>query len=118
VGIGEKGVKEQRSADALLNRFQRMIQKEMNIFNKHYRYILLSLPSGTVESEYIDKAAERFLEDEGRPFLYKDCVEVLHQLPKFDPMIYLEQDAVIVDDDAEDDDDEEVMSTSDGDKKP
>jgi hypothetical protein len=64
-----------------------MIQKEMNMFNKHYRYILLSLPSGTVELEYIDKAAERFLEDEGRPFFYKDCVEVLHQLPKFDPMI-------------------------------
>jgi hypothetical protein len=38
-------------------------------------------------------------------------VEILHQLPKFDPMIDLEQEAVIIDD-------EEVMSLSGGDKKP
>jgi hypothetical protein len=84
-GREEEEGKGQRSAHALLNRFRRMIQKEMNIFNRHYRYILMSLSSGAVESEYIVKAAERFLEDESRPFLCKHCVEVLHQLPKFIP---------------------------------
>jgi hypothetical protein len=60
-GLKKEGGEEQRSADALLNRFQRMIEKEMNIFSNPYRYILLSL--GTVDSEYIDKAAERYLAD-------------------------------------------------------
>jgi hypothetical protein len=117
-GIDEEGGKEQRSTDAILSRFQRMIKKHRQ---QAVSIHLVELPSGTLESEYIDKAAEGFLDVEGRTFLYKDCVEIVHLLPKIDTMKDMEQEEEEEeedDDDGDDGDGDEVISLSDKDRKP
>ena len=42
---------------------------------------------------HIDAAKEAWLQLEGKPFEFQDCVRVLHQLPKFDPMVEDEEPA-------------------------
>jgi hypothetical protein len=64
-------------------------------------------PSGTTEEEWYKIAADNYRDAEGHAFPFLHCVEVLHQLPKFNPMI----------DDADRSSDV-VAEDSDGDTKP
>jgi len=105
----------ERDQEALMNRFKRHIQKKMNVFNKYFKQVKQEGPSGTPYDEYIDLAMEKYLEEEGRPFPFKECVPILHQMPKFDPMVEVEE--IVIDDDDEDDDDGDP-STPNSDKKP
>lgn len=85
-GVQEEGGREMRDQEALGNRFKRHIQRKVNIFNKYYKQVKQEGPSGTPESEKIALACERHLNEEGRPFLFKECVPILSVMPKFDPM--------------------------------
>ena len=111
--VQETDGKVYRDQDALMNRFKRHIQKKVNVFNKYFKIVKQEGPSGTPYTEYIRLAMEKYLEEEGRPFLFEDCVPILHQMPKFDPMIEVEE-IEIDDDDAE----EEADESSSGNKKP
>ena len=95
-----------------MNRFQRQIQKKMNVFNQYFRAIKLEKPSGTPDSEIIDKAIEQYEEELDKPFPFKDCVPILHEMPKFDPMIEL---PVIEIDDTDDIDNDDSVTS---DRKP
>jgi hypothetical protein len=105
----------ERDQEALMNRFKRHIQKKTNVFNKYFKQVKQEGPSGTPYDEFIDLAMEKYLEGEGRPFPFKECVPILHQMPKFDPMVEVEE--IEIDDDEEDDEDGDP-STPNSDKKP
>jgi hypothetical protein len=79
----------------------------MNVYNRYYKQVKECPPSGTTEEEWYKIAADNYRDAEGRAFVFIHCVEVLHQLPKFNPMI----------DDADRSSDV-VAEDSDADKKP
>jgi hypothetical protein len=100
----------QRDPGSLMNRFQRQIQKNLNVFNKYYRRVKQEKPSGTpTEEGMLALVADTFRHEEGYPFIFMKCVPVLHVLPKFNPMLQVQE----VDIDLTEDGEEE-----DGDKKP
>jgi hypothetical protein len=96
-----------RDSESLKNRFQCQIQKKMNVYNRYYKQVKECPPSGTTEEEWYKIAADNYRDAEGHSSPFLHCVEVLHQLPKFNPMI----------DDANRSSDV-VAEESDADKKP
>jgi hypothetical protein len=79
----------------------------MNVYNRYYKQVKVCPPSGTTEEEWYKIAADNYRDAEGHAFPFLNCVEVLHQLPKFNPMV----------DDADRSSDV-AAEDSDGDKKP
>jgi hypothetical protein len=96
-----------RDSESLKNRFQRQIQKKMNVYNRYYKLVKECPPSGTTEEEWYKIAGDNYRDAEGHAFAFIHSVEVLHQLPMFNPMI----------DDADRSSDV-FAEDSDGDKKP
>ena len=69
------------------NRWDRHIKVEVPKFNMCYRNAKTPLQSGKTEEDYIKDADEAYNEEYGHYFLFKNCLEVLWTIPKFDPMI-------------------------------
>jgi hypothetical protein len=61
----------------------------MNVYNRYYKQVKERPPSGGVntEEEIQKVAADNYRDAEGHAFAFFHCVEVLHQLPKFNPMV-------------------------------
>jgi hypothetical protein len=59
----------------------------MNVYNRYYKQVKECPSSGTTEEEWYKIAADNYRDAEGHAFVFIHCVEVLHQLPKFNPMI-------------------------------
>ena len=76
-----------RDGDSIMNRFQRQIQRAVNKFNKYYKEHKEVNPSGWNEEKFIQAATDSFLEHEGKPFKWQNCIAILHQMPKFNPMM-------------------------------
>jgi hypothetical protein len=108
----EDSPREERSEEALQTRFLKKIQPEMNHYNPFYKRIAECPPSGTPNEDWPRLAAIEFLNAQNKKFKFLHCVEILHQIPKFNPMK----------DDDDDDDDEidltQEPSDDDGDGKP
>jgi len=97
-----------RDAESLKNRFMRKIQKKMNVYNKYYKQVKESPPSGVnTEEEFRKIAADKYKEGTRQAFGFSHCVEILQGLPKFNPMV-----------DDEDRSSNFAVEDSDGDKKP
>ena len=107
--VEEEGTKEERSWEALQTRFTKKIQPEMFLWNPFYKRIADCPPSGVPKEEWPNKASEAFWEEKGCPFKFPHCVDILHQLPKFNPMEDDDQSIDITGDDA---------SVNDGHLKP
>jgi hypothetical protein len=54
-----------RDSESLKNRFQRQIQKKMNVYNRYYKQVKECPPSGTTEEEWYKIAAENYRDAEG-----------------------------------------------------
>lgn len=76
-----------RTPHAIMNRWQRHIMPSMNKYNKYYKQHKDLNHSGWKEEDYIKAAAETYLEIMGQPFKWSHCVEVLHEMPRFHPMM-------------------------------
>ena len=76
-----------RSNDACMNRFQRHIHPAVQQFNAYYKELKEQKPSGWKEEDLIKAAKEAFEEATGKEFKFDHCVEVLHKMPKYNPMI-------------------------------
>jgi hypothetical protein len=59
----------------------------MNVYNRYYKQVKECPPSGTIEEELYKIAADNYRDAEGHAFAFSHCVEVLQQLPKFNPMV-------------------------------
>jgi hypothetical protein len=79
-----------RDQDACMNRFQRHLAKQTQVWNKYFREVNNERPSGVPTDEWPNFASERFLEHEGFPFKFQSAALILHTMPKIDPMIDLE----------------------------
>jgi hypothetical protein len=79
----------------------------MSIYNRYYKQVKECPPSRTTEEEWYKTAADNYRDAEAHSFAFLHCVEILQQLPKFNPMI----------DDADRSSDV-VAEDSDADKKP
>ena len=119
----EEGYQESQTKDVdwsweqLRERFQRSIARPVLKFNKYYKQVKTDNPSGANQDDILELAAERYREAEGRAFTLTACVAVLHEMPRFDPMIELE--TISVDDDEEEEDaGGGVEVEEDGEKKP
>lgn len=80
-----------RDQDACMNRFQRHMAKQTQVWNKYFREINNERPSGVPNDEWPNLATERFLEHEGYPFKFQSAALILHSMPKFNPMIDVEE---------------------------
>ncbi len=75
----------ERDGNAVMNRFQRQIQKHTQLYNSFYSRVKAKNKSGTNEADYIAQAASDYLEAQGKPFPWTHCIEILHKIPKLDP---------------------------------
>lgn len=76
-----------RPVDSIKQRYTKVIGKAVGKFNKYYKTLKNEPKSGWNEDDYIERAAEMYEEEDGKPFRFHSCVEVLHSVPKFDPMV-------------------------------
>ena len=88
------------SWESVRNRFQKTIAKTIQKYNVYFKQVKEKEKSGWTPQMYIDQACKVWYEMEGKPFKFSGCVRILHQVPKYNPMLF--------DNDSEDD----------GDKKP
>lgn len=77
----------ERDYASLRNRFQRTIAKQLKEWNPFYKRVAEAPPSGTTKAEWIQLASENYSDQYERTFNFEHCVEILHKIPKFDPMI-------------------------------
>jgi hypothetical protein len=77
----------ERDGNAVMNRFKRQIQKNTQLYNSFYARVKEKNKSGTNEADYIKEAASLYLEERGKPFLWSHCIEVLHKIPKLNPLM-------------------------------
>lgn len=89
-----------RDSQSLMNRWQRHIMRHVNKFNKYYKQHKTPPKSGWNEEQYIKAASDRYLEMEGKQFKWSHCMETLHQMPRFNPMM-AHHEAPEEDDDAD-----------------
>ena len=76
-----------RTAGAIQNRWTRHINKDVQLFNGYYKRVKESKPSGNNDDDIYNLAMEEYRVQEGSKFRFVDCVHVLYQVPKFNPMI-------------------------------
>jgi ribosomal protein S8 len=76
-----------RPVDSLKQRYTKVISKAVAKYNKFYKTLKNDNKSGWNEEMYMDEASKLYEEEEGRPFRFLSCVEALHKVPKFDPMV-------------------------------
>ena len=77
----------ERTHDSLMHKFQRQIQKDVQLFNSYFLNVHNGKPSGWTKEMKMIEAADRFNEAQGRAFKFMHCVDILQAIPKFDPLI-------------------------------
>jgi hypothetical protein len=75
-----------RKVVSVNNRFSRKIQPNVTKFNVLYKKAKTPLESGKTEDDYKNDSLAPFEEHFGKPFKFIDCLPILWQIPKFDPM--------------------------------
>ena len=74
-----------RNPEALKNRFQRAISKGVQYFNGYCKRSKENERTGWTNENCIKEAVDKCQHDEGRPFMFSECVPILHAIPKFSP---------------------------------
>lgn len=95
-----------RNANALKNRFKRLLSPQVMLFNRFWKEARNPRKSGWTEQMYNDHAKELFLAFTKKPFLHDKCIPIMHKMPKFNPE---------TSEDAFDDDPSATATGSDGD---
>ena len=80
-------VMNKRSWESVKNRFQKTIHTTVQKFNGYYKQAVEKNESGWTTAMYLDAAMKVWLQMEGRPYKFQVVTRVLHQVPKFNPMI-------------------------------
>lgn len=76
-----------RNADSLRLRWQRTLNKDIQLFNSCYSRLLKTNPSGWNEEKFMEEAKKMYSQQSGgKEFKYDECYTILQSLPKFDPM--------------------------------
>ena len=78
-------VVQERSWTSVRNRFQKTIQKSINLFNGYHVQVQAKEESGWTPQMYIDAAVNLYATMEGKAFKLEHVIRILHQLPKFKP---------------------------------
>jgi hypothetical protein len=80
-----------RSVDSIKQRYTKTIAKETGKFNKFYILLKKQNKSGWTEDNYMEEAGLLYEEEYNKPFNFTECLFVLHNHPKFDPMTSTEE---------------------------
>jgi hypothetical protein len=56
-------------------------------WNPFYKRIAEASPGGTTKQDWVRTASEEYVDQYGRRFSFEHCVDMLHELPKFDAMV-------------------------------
>ena len=73
--------------NSIEQRWKKTIQKNVQLWNKHYRQLKSVPRSGWNEEMYTKEASKLFKSETGKQFRLEKCVPILQKLPKFDPMV-------------------------------
>jgi hypothetical protein len=85
-----------RGLEAIKNRFDKKIKKEVRLFNPYYKRVVDADPSGTDTEKQWEMALEEFREQEGFPFQFRHCCEdLLWTCPSFDPAKLVDSNDII-----------------------
>ena len=76
-----------RPDQACKNRWLRHIHPCTQKYNKYWRDLVDSKPSGWVVADLPPAAEARYEEMEGKPFLWMHCIDILQKVPKYAPMV-------------------------------
>ncbi len=76
-----------RTAAQIDNRFTKNIRTDIVLFNKYFAQIHIEKPSGVPFKHHVYLAMDRFMSIENRVFKFESCVPVLHQVPKYNPIL-------------------------------
>jgi len=74
-----------RGWESLKNRWNRHILKPMNCFAREYLHLKRQEKSGWNEDKYRMMAMELYRSSENKAFLLENCIDVLMEIPKFEP---------------------------------
>jgi hypothetical protein len=86
--LSENGVEiPVRNKESIEQRRKKKISRPVQLWNKFYRQVKSLPQSEWNEDNYVEEAGKLYQEEVGEPFKCAKCVPVVHQLPKFDPMI-------------------------------
>jgi hypothetical protein len=96
----EEGVKAVggRNAAQLDNRFNKVIKVDLVVFNKYFLQIHTEHRSSVPYILHRGLACERHQEIEGKPYKFEHCVETLHKVAKYNPL--LNEEPLTYDDEA------------------
>ena len=83
----EVAIQNQRPWDSIRNRFQKTIAPNVQKFNAYYKQAVEQNESGWTTEMYMETAMKVWERMEGKPFKFSTCTRVLHQVPKFNPMV-------------------------------
>ena len=76
-----------RTSDSLRVRWQRTLNKEVQLFNGCYSRLMNKNPSGWNEDKIHEEAVKLYTQKSGHStFKFDECYKILQVLPKFDPM--------------------------------
>jgi len=82
-----KALQVPRTSDSLRLRWQRTLNKDVQLFNACYSRLLNKNPSGWNEEKIMEEAKKMYTQQSGgKEFKYEECYQILQTLPKFDPM--------------------------------
>jgi hypothetical protein len=96
-----------RDPVSLMNRFQKTIGKQVQYWNKYYKQVKDTNPSGWTEADYIAEACTIYAKVEGKPFQQSHTVPILHRMPKWKPIKSANGWSDEIDEDLVGEDDEE-----------
>ena len=83
----EVAIQNTRAWDSIRNRFQKTIAPSVQKFNAYYKQAVEKNESGWTKEMYMETAMNVWARMEGKPFKFATCTRILHEVPKFNPMI-------------------------------
>ena len=88
----EVAIQNKRPWDSIRNRFQKTLAPSVQKFNAYYKQAVEQNESGWTKEMYIEAAKNVWLQIEGKPYKHGVCTRILHQMPKYNPMIEEEEE--------------------------
>jgi hypothetical protein len=70
--------------DLIKQHYTKIVGKAVGKCNKFFKQWKKEPKSGWNEEKYIEEASVMYEDEEGKPYHFQTCVEVLHSVPKFD----------------------------------
>lgn len=107
-----------RDWKSLMRRWKDVLQKAVNSFNAIYKSVKSNQPSGTNEDDIRSLVCDEYFDRHGVHFTHLPLINVLHEMPRFNPMVNLDDEGMDAEDDSKEDTSSNKINRVMGDKLP